>query len=42
VNAPTAEQLEEEGAGEAAEAPEGEAAEEEGAGEAEADADESE
>ncbi|MGO8938210.1 MAG: 50S ribosomal protein L25/general stress protein Ctc [Mycobacterium sp.] len=41
VNAPTAEQLEEEGAGEAAEAPEGEAAEE-GAGEAEADADESE
>jgi large subunit ribosomal protein L25 len=42
VNAPTAEQLEEEGAGEAAEAPEGEAAEEEGAGEAEADAGESE
>ncbi|MGA9674135.1 MAG: 50S ribosomal protein L25/general stress protein Ctc [Mycobacterium sp.] len=42
VNAPTAEQLEEEGAGEAAEAPEGEAAEEEGAGGAEADADESE
>jgi large subunit ribosomal protein L25 len=42
VNAPTAEQLEEEGAGEAAEAPEGEAAEEAGAGEAEADADESE
>jgi large subunit ribosomal protein L25 len=41
VNAPTAEDLEEEGAGEAAEAPEGEAAEEE-AGEAEADADESE
>jgi len=41
VNAPTAEDLEEEGAGEAAEAPEGEAAEE-GAGEAEADADESE
>ena len=42
VNAPTAEQLDEEGAGEAAEAPEGEAAEEEGAGEAEADAGESE
>ena len=41
VNAPTAEDLEEEGAGEAAEAPEGEAAEEE-AGEAEAGADESE
>jgi large subunit ribosomal protein L25 len=41
VNAPTAEDLEEEGAGETAEAPEGEAAEEE-AGEAEADADESE
>jgi large subunit ribosomal protein L25 len=41
VNAPTAEDLEEEGAGETAEAPEGEAAEEEG-GEAEADADESE
>jgi large subunit ribosomal protein L25 len=42
VNAPTAEDLEEEGAGEAAAAPEGEAAEEE-AGEAEAaDADESE
>ena len=38
VNAPTAEDLEEEGAGEAAEAPEGEAAEE-GAGEAEAEAD---
>ena len=41
VNAPTAEDLEEEGAGETAEAPEGEAAEEE-AGEAEAAADESE
>jgi large subunit ribosomal protein L25 len=41
VNAPTAEELEEEGAGEVAEAPEGEAAEEE-AGEAEAAADESE
>jgi large subunit ribosomal protein L25 len=41
VNAPTAEELEEEGAGEAAEAPEGGAAEEE-AGEAEAAADESE
>ena len=43
VNAPTAADLEEEGAGEAAEAPEGEAAEEEaGEGEAEAAADESE
>jgi large subunit ribosomal protein L25 len=41
VNAPTAEELEEEGAGEVEEAPEGEAAEEE-AGEAEAAADESE
>ena len=41
VNAPTAEELAEEGAGEAAEAPEAEAAEEE-AGEAEAAADESE
>ena len=41
VNAPTAADLEEEGAGEAAEAPEGEAAEGE-AGEAEAGADESE
>jgi large subunit ribosomal protein L25 len=41
VNAPTAEELEEEGAGEAAEAPEAEAAEEE-AGEAEAATDESE
>jgi large subunit ribosomal protein L25 len=41
VNAPTAEELEEEGAGEVAEAPEAEAAEEE-AGEAEAAADESE
>jgi large subunit ribosomal protein L25 len=41
VNAPTAADLEEEGAGETAEAPEGEAAEEE-AGEAEAAADESE
>jgi len=40
VNAPTAEELEEEGAGEVAEAPEGEAEEE--AGEAEAAADESE
>jgi large subunit ribosomal protein L25 len=43
VNAPTAEDLEEEGAGEAAEAPEGEAAEEAaGEAEAEADVDESE
>jgi large subunit ribosomal protein L25 len=44
VNAPTAADLEEEGAGEAAEAPEGEAADEEGsqAGEGQAAADESE
>jgi large subunit ribosomal protein L25 len=42
VNAPTAEDLEEEGAGETAEAPEGEAAGDEGGSEAEADADESE
>jgi large subunit ribosomal protein L25 len=41
VNAPTAEELEEEGAGEVEEAPEGEPAEEE-AGEAETTADESE